>query len=69
MAATASASEEPSHDFPDEPLPLLLRPLEWINAPLAQCSDITRERVGKIAILTTVNALAILAYVAFIRRH
>ncbi len=53
----------------DAPLPLLLRPLEWINAPLNACPDLLREFIGKAAILTAVNAAAIMFYVRFIRRH
>lgn len=48
---------------------LLIRTLEWINSPLESCPEETRETMGKIAILTTVNAVAILAYVLFFRRH
>lgn len=53
----------------DASLPLLLKPLEWINAPLAACPDFLREFIGKAAILTVVNAGAILFYVRFVRRH
>jgi hypothetical protein len=51
------------------PLPLFLRPLEWINAPLDAFPESVRNLVGKVAILTTINALSILAYVFFFRRH
>ena len=47
----------------------LLRPLEWLNAPLAACSDTVREALGKVAIMTLINALAILLYVLFLRKH
>ena len=51
-------------------LPTLpLRFLNWINSPINSCSDQTRELIGKIAIITTVNALSVLAYVLFFRRH
>jgi len=50
-------------------LSFLLRPLEWLNAPLAACSDTVRESLGKVAIMTLINALAILLYVMFLRRH
>jgi hypothetical protein len=50
-------------------LPLILKPLEWINAPLDLCPENVREMVGKIAILTMVNAAAVLAYVWMFRRH
>lgn len=48
---------------------LLLKPLEWANAPLAACSDTVRGALGKVAILTLINALAILLYVVFLRKH
>jgi hypothetical protein len=47
----------------------LLKPLEWLNAPLSACSDTFRESLGKVAIMTLVNALAILLYVLFLRKH
>jgi hypothetical protein len=52
----------------EPPLPLYLRPLEWLNAPLAACSPAVRDLVGKFAIITTMNALAVLVYVMFFRR-
>jgi hypothetical protein len=50
-------------------LSFLLKPLAWINAPLSACSDTLRETVGKVAIMTLINALAILLYVLFLRKH
>jgi hypothetical protein len=50
-------------------LSFLLRPLEWINAPLSACSDTVREALGKVAIMTLINAMAILLYVLFLRSH
>jgi hypothetical protein len=47
----------------------LLRPLEWLNAPINVFPDTLREFVGKAAILTVVNALALILYVHFVRRH
>ena len=50
--------------------PLVLRVLAWVNAPLDSFPDHVREVVGKIAILTTVNAyISVLVYVLFFRRH
>jgi hypothetical protein len=46
-----------------------LKPLEWVNAPLSACSDTVRESLGKVAIMTLINALAILLYVVFLRKH
>lgn len=48
---------------------LLLRILAWINSPLDSCSDYVREAIGKIALLTAVNAISVLAYILFFRHH
>ncbi len=59
-----------------EPLPRgswllsgLLRPLSLVNAPLDPYPDRVREAVGKVAVVTLVNAIAVLAYVVVFRRH
>jgi hypothetical protein len=52
----------------DAPLPFYLRPLEWLNAPLALLPGSVREIVGKAAIVTLLNAAAILVYVLVVRR-
>ena len=49
------------------PPELILRPLEWLNAPLASCPEALRETLGKVAIVTLVNAVAVLAYVLMFR--
>jgi hypothetical protein len=54
---------------PIRPLPLILRPLEWISAPLDPWPDQLREILGKIGLMTLINALAVLAYVFLVRRH
>ena len=48
-------------------LPAYLRPLAWLNAPLARCSEHARQTVGKVAIVTLINSLALLIYVMFFR--
>lgn len=48
---------------------LLVRVLAWINSPLDSSPDHVREAIGKIAILTAVNAVSVLAYVVFFRHH
>ena len=53
----------------DGSVSLLVRVLAWINSPLDSCPDHVREAIGKIAILTAVNAMAVLAYVLFFRHH
>lgn len=51
------------------PLPFPVRVLAWVSAPLDACPDHVREAIGKIAIITAVNALAVLFYVLFLRPH
>lgn len=53
----------------DAPLPLYLRPLEWLSAPLSVFPPGVRDLVGKAAIVTLLNAVAILAYVLIVRRE
>jgi hypothetical protein len=75
---TAEADAEPSDPFHtddrDEPsaepggLPIYLKPLEWINAPLDSLPDGVRDAVGKIALLTFFNAAAVLIYVFVVRK-
>jgi hypothetical protein len=67
-APTAPTSAAPGEQDEDAPLPLYLRPLEWLNAPLAILPPSVRDVVGKIAIVTLLNAAAILAYVLVVRR-
>ncbi len=50
-------------------LPLFLRPLVLLNAPLDPYPDRVRDAVGKVAVVTLVNAVAVLAYVLIFRRH
>lgn len=51
----------------DMPLPAYLKPLEWINAPLDMLPSTFRDVLGQIAILTLVNAIAVLIYVFVFR--
>lgn len=53
----------------DSAASLPVRILAWINSPLDSCPDPVREAVGKVAILTAVNAVAVLVYVLFFRHH
>jgi hypothetical protein len=50
-------------------VPLILRPLEWLSSPLDPWPDQLREILGKIGLITIINALAVLAYVLLVRRH
>jgi hypothetical protein len=59
-------------DFDDlhaaAPLPIWLRPLEWLSAPLDDAPEAFRDVVGKAAIVTLVNAAAVIVYVMFFRQ-
>lgn len=50
-------------------IPIWLRPLEWLSAPMADASDASRDLVGKAAIVTFVNATAVIVYVMFFRQN
>jgi hypothetical protein len=52
---------------PDASMPVYLKPLIWLNAPLASLPVGAREALGKAAIVTLVNALAVLLYVMLFR--
>jgi hypothetical protein len=55
---------------PAEPgVPLLVCVLEWINAPLDGLSESLRGAIGKVALVTTFNALGVLLYVLFFRHR
>jgi hypothetical protein len=64
---TDQLATEPDDD--DAPLPLYLRPIEWLNACFDSIPETILEAAGKIAILTMVNAVAVLLYVLFFRHH
>jgi len=63
------AAEATDEDITAGPLPIWLRPLEWLNAPMDALSDEVRSFFGKAAILTLVNSAAVIAYVLLFRRH
>ncbi len=50
-------------------LPVYLKPLEWLNAPLDLLPQSVRDALGQIAILTLINAVAVLIYVFIFRRQ
>jgi hypothetical protein len=74
VAELAASIEAPqaqtdADDADPNALPFYLLPLEWLNAPLDALPDSTRELVGKVAIVTLLNAVAVLAYVFLFRHH
>jgi hypothetical protein len=66
---SALAENPPQFELAAPPPPFVVRLLEWINAPLAGVSVGMRESMGKIAIITTINAIGVFVYVLFFRRH
>ncbi len=74
-AASPAALEDPTvlaeldAGESDAPLPIYLRPLEWISSPLAALPEPVRDVFGKAAIITLANALAVLIYVMFFRNR
>ena len=68
-AATLAADDLTIDSDDDAPLPLYLRPIEWLNACFDSIPEALLEAAGKIAILTMVNAVAVLLYVLFFRHH
>jgi hypothetical protein len=62
LAALTGTVEE------DAPLPAYLKPLEWLNAPLEMLPQTARDVLGQVAILTLVNAIAVLIYVFVFRK-
>jgi hypothetical protein len=48
---------------------MYLKPLVWLNAPLLMLPEPIRDAIGKIALLTLFNAVALLGYVLMFRRH
>lgn len=67
--ATGTAEREALRDELVESLPFYLKPLEWLNAPLHFLSERMREALGKVAIVTLVNAIAVLLYAILFRKH
>jgi hypothetical protein len=61
-AATADESQPQPRD------PLYIRLLELINAPLKLFPDTVRDALGKVAILTLMNAVGVLLYVLLFRK-
>lgn len=62
----AHAAESADEEF-ERPLPVVLKPLAWLNAPFDAMSDAIREILGKVALLTLFNAVAVLVYVLVFR--
>jgi hypothetical protein len=61
--------EEGEMEAAEEPVPIYLKPLVWINAPLDSAPVVVRQVLGKVGLVTLINALAVLGYVIFFRKH
>jgi hypothetical protein len=46
-----------------------LKPLVWMNIPFENCPLLVRQMLGRAGIVTLVNALAVLTYVLFFKKH
>ena len=68
-ALTADPLGELDEPEPEARVPLVLKPLVWINAPFAAVPEGASEALGKVAIVTLVNAIGVLAYVLIFRKH
>jgi hypothetical protein len=72
LRAAGFDSSKPAAPAPepiDRPLPFILKPLIWINAPLDALPAAVRPMLGKAGLLTMANAIGVLAYLYFSRRH
>ena len=68
LEAQARADDACGEPSELEGLPLYLKPLQWLNAPLGLFPSSVRETIGKVAILTLFNAIAVIIYVIVFRR-
>ena len=50
-------------------MPIYLKPLVWINSPLESYPSVLKKMLGSAGIVTLLNAIAVLTYVLFFRKH
>ena len=62
-----ASNEEPGPDAAE--VPIYLKPLVWLNSPMMLLPEPARDALGKVAILTLVNAVAVFVYVLLFRKH
>ena len=53
----------------EAPIPFYLKPLVWLNFPMEFLPPPARAAIGKVALMTLVNSIAVLAYVLLFRKH
>ncbi len=68
VAASPAAAEVTDGEDSDH-VPFYLKPLVWINSPLESYPSVLRKMLGSAGIVTLLNALAVLTYVFFFRKH
>jgi hypothetical protein len=70
VAPEQAASENPEtvHVLPEPRVAIYVRVLELLNGPFADCPTGLRDTLGKIAIITLVNAIGVLIFVLLFRK-
>jgi hypothetical protein len=68
-SAVLDAAGFESVEFETPTVPFWIKPLEWINAPIEHCSPAVRQAMGRAAIVTLVNAILVLSYLAISHHH
>jgi hypothetical protein len=68
LADDETAASDKSEAVGPGRLAPLIKLLELLNAPLSFVPDALRDTLGKVAIVTLVNSIAVLIYVLFVRR-
>jgi hypothetical protein len=68
-APTEATTDDEEAAAPEDRLPIYVLALEWVNAPLEWLPPAVRDAMGKIGILTLINAAAVLLYVLLFRRR
>ena len=53
----------------DDRVPIYLKPLVWMNLPFENCPSMIKQMLGRAGVVTLVNALAVLTYVFFFKKH
>jgi hypothetical protein len=67
LADDAAAESDALDDTGSSRLAPVIKVLELLNAPLSFVPDALRDTLGKVAIVTLVNSIAVLVYVLFLR--
>jgi len=67
--AAPAADAKVSVEADDDRVPIYLKPLVWLNIPFETCPSLIRQMLGRAGIVTLVNAIAVLTYVLFFKKH